>query len=102
MPLPIASIARNLGLTRQAVRAVANDLAAAGLVNFAPNPHHRTARLVVRTPEGEIAHKAAAEALAALLARGIGKERIEDASRVIQSVLKRLDDSALEGRDTHE
>src|SRR5437016_12492641 len=45
--LPVAHIARNMGLTRQAVRRLVNELAADGLVAFATNPHHRRARLVL-------------------------------------------------------
>src|SRR5260221_10621052 len=37
--LPVAHIARNMGLTRQAVQRVVNELAAAGLVDFPPNPY---------------------------------------------------------------
>jgi len=48
--LPVAGIARNMGLVRQSVQRVADDLAAEGVLRFAPNPHHRRARLVLLTP----------------------------------------------------
>jgi DNA-binding MarR family transcriptional regulator len=51
-PLPVAQIARNMGLTRQAVQRVANDLAAEGFVAFAHNPNHQRAKLVGLTPKG--------------------------------------------------
>ncbi len=51
-PLPVAQIARHMGLSRQAVQRVANDLAADGFVAFAPNPHHRRAKLVGLTEQG--------------------------------------------------
>ncbi len=51
-PLPVAQIARNMGLTRQAVQRVANDLADVGLVTFAANPDHRRAKLVKLTASG--------------------------------------------------
>jgi len=51
-PLPVAQIARNMGLTRQAVQRVANVLADAGLVEFAENPDHRRAKLVCLTAGG--------------------------------------------------
>lgn len=51
-PLPVAQIARNMGLTRQAVQRVTNDLADAGLVTFAANPDHRRAKLVKLTASG--------------------------------------------------
>src|SRR4051794_4620938 len=52
-PLPVAWVARNMGLTRQAVQRAADGLAAEGFVRFAPNPHHRRAKLVALTEKGE-------------------------------------------------
>lgn len=51
-PLPVASIARNMGLSRQSVQRTADLLAERGLVRFEPNPHHQRAKLVVLTTEG--------------------------------------------------
>jgi DNA-binding MarR family transcriptional regulator len=51
-PLPVAQIARNMGLTRQAVQRVANVLADEGLTEFAENPDHRRAKLVSLTVAG--------------------------------------------------
>ncbi len=51
-PLPVAQIARNMGLTRQAVQRVANVLADDGMVAFAENPDHRRAKLVRLTATG--------------------------------------------------
>src|ERR1700735_4194323 len=51
-PLPVAHIARNMGLSRQSVQRTADLLAENGLVRFAANPHHQRAKLVVLTPEG--------------------------------------------------
>ncbi len=50
--LPVAQIARNMGLTRQAVQRLANILASDGLVAFTENPNHRRAKLVGLTPRG--------------------------------------------------
>src|SRR5215831_3423233 len=36
-PQPVAHIARSMGLTRQAVQRTVNELAASGLLDFAPN-----------------------------------------------------------------
>lgn len=51
-PLPVAYIARHMGLTRQSVQRTVDILAAEGLVAFADNPHHRRAKLVRFTPQG--------------------------------------------------
>lgn len=54
-PLPVAHIARNMGLTRQAVQRVADELAAEGFVTFTDNPHHRRAKLVGLSASGRSA-----------------------------------------------
>src|SRR5215831_8712719 len=59
VPLPVSHIARNMGLTRQAVQRLANDLGGAGLVRFAPTPHHGRAKLRVMTESGARAFKPA-------------------------------------------
>jgi len=51
-PLPVAQIARNMGLTRQSVRRTANVLMKKGFVEFQENPNHRRAKLVVLTKQG--------------------------------------------------
>ena len=51
-PLPVAQIARNMGLTRQSVRRTANVLMTKGFVEFQENPNHRRAKLVVLTNQG--------------------------------------------------
>lgn len=51
-PLPLAQIARNMGLTRQSVRRTANVLQNRGFIRFEENPNHKRAKLVVLTPEG--------------------------------------------------
>jgi DNA-binding MarR family transcriptional regulator len=50
--LPVSGLARNMGLVRQSVQRLADELTAAGLVTFAPNPHHRRAKLVQLTRRG--------------------------------------------------
>lgn len=59
MPQPVSHLARTMGLTRQAVQRIANELRTAGLVTFAPNPHHQRAQLVVMTPKGQAVYDAA-------------------------------------------
>ncbi|WP_322514677.1 MarR family winged helix-turn-helix transcriptional regulator [Rhodopseudomonas palustris] len=50
---PVARLADNMGLARQSVQRIVDELAEAGLVDFAPNPAHKRARLVVMTPRGQ-------------------------------------------------
>ncbi len=93
-PLPVAQIARNMGLTRQAVQRVANVLADEGLVEFAENPNHRRAKLVRLTTEG----KAALEEISRRqvewsnqLAAGLAAEVIEEAITVMRTLRQRLE-----------
>jgi DNA-binding MarR family transcriptional regulator len=51
-PEPVARLARNMGLNRQGVQRIVNELAAEGLIEFRPNPHHQRAKLVVLTAAG--------------------------------------------------
>jgi DNA-binding MarR family transcriptional regulator len=54
-PAPVAQVARAMGLTRQSVQETANALVAEGFIEFAPNPRHRRAKLMVMTPKGDAA-----------------------------------------------
>ncbi|MEE1737959.1 helix-turn-helix domain-containing protein [Streptomyces sp. BE147] len=51
-PLPVAGIARAMGITRQSVQRIADLLVARGLAEYAPNPAHRRAKLLRPTREG--------------------------------------------------
>jgi DNA-binding MarR family transcriptional regulator len=54
-PLPVSAIARNMGITRQAVQRTADVLVSRGLADYQDNPVHRRAKLVALTPEGRSA-----------------------------------------------
>lgn len=96
-PLPVAHIARNMGLSRQAVQRVVDLLVDRGLVRLAENPHHRRAKLVVLTAAGRAA-LAAAEAAEAPLNRTIldrlGGARIADAIAVLAEMEKTITEAA--------
>lgn len=61
-PQPVAWLARSMGLNRQGVQRIANEMESEGLVEFRPNPHHRRAKLVALTAKGRTVY-AAADAL---------------------------------------
>ena len=54
-PLPVAGIARNMGITRQSVQRIADLLVDKGLAEYRPNPAHSRAKLVVPTESGRAA-----------------------------------------------
>ena len=74
-PLPVAAIARSLGITRQSVQRTADLLVQQKLAEYGPNPAHRRAKLLHPTAEGRTAvHRIAPahSALARLLVDEMG------------------------------
>jgi DNA-binding MarR family transcriptional regulator len=95
-PLTIAQIARNMGLARQSVQRLVNDMAGDGLLRLEANPHHRRARLVELTARGRSAYGRASqrqEPWAQRLAEGVSKARIAAAAALLKTVRGRLEDS---------
>ena len=96
VPLPVAHLARNMGLTRQAVQRSVDEMRHDGLVRLDPNPHHRRAMLVTMTELGSSAYRAASERQerwADVLAAGLSPEDIEAASRLMRQLQRRLEAS---------
>jgi DNA-binding MarR family transcriptional regulator len=92
-PLPIAQIARNMGLTRQAVQRVANELNADGFVRFAPNPDHQRAKLVLLTAKGQSVYAVVMkrwEPKARALGGGSALKDLETALAVLRRLRQRL------------
>ena len=91
-PLPVARIARDMGMTRQGVQRTVNELATDGLVTFADNPHHRRARLVLLTSAGQDAYAAAAARQApwaAALARDLEPSALDAARALVRTLGER-------------
>ena len=96
-PLPVSHIARNMGLTRQAVQRVVNELARDGLVDFAANPHHQRAKLIVLTAAGEAAYEGASARQviwAKRIAAGIDADRLDAATHLLGVLRHRLEGSS--------
>jgi DNA-binding MarR family transcriptional regulator len=99
-PLPVAQIARNMGLARQSVQRITNELEAEGIVAFDDNPDHLRAKLVVLTPKGHQAYRAAMKRQSVwsndvLAASGVNQTRLRDA----KDVLRRLHISITEMKE---
>ena len=58
-PAPVVRIAESMGLARQSVQRIADDLAAEGYVVYADNPSHRRAKLIMMTRKGNALYAAA-------------------------------------------
>ena len=94
VPLPVAHIARNMGLTRQGVQRLVNEMERDGLVRFEPNPHHERAKLVVLTARGRSAYDAAIERQAPWargLVNGLSARQIETATATLRAIRRHLD-----------
>mgnify|MGYP002784280629 CR=1 FL=1 len=58
-PAPVVRLAEDMGLARQSVQRIVNELEQQGALRFAANPRHRRAKLVVLTPAGRALFDAA-------------------------------------------
>nr|WP_156002386.1 MarR family transcriptional regulator [Streptomonospora sp. PA3] len=98
-PLPVAGIAREMGMTRQGVQRVADLLVARGLAEYRPNPAHRRAKLLSPTAEGRAAlariHPAHRD-LAHRLAAEMGPEGLRAAVESLRALNTALDAVAAE------
>ncbi|MFI6002308.1 MarR family winged helix-turn-helix transcriptional regulator [Streptomyces sp. NPDC051366] len=93
-PLPVAGIARVMGITRQSVQRIADLLAAKGLAEYVPNPAHRRAKLLRPTQEGRAAVARitpAHAALAARLADELGEAAFAETVQVLDRLTKAVD-----------
>jgi DNA-binding MarR family transcriptional regulator len=94
--LPVAHIARNLGLTRQAVQRLVDEMERDSLVRFEANPHHQRAKLVLLTASGRDAYDAAMKhqaSLARKLTQGLTVKQIRSATAVLKTMRRRLENS---------
>jgi DNA-binding MarR family transcriptional regulator len=94
MPLPVAHLARNMGLARQSVQRLVGEMLRDGLLRTATNPHHRRASLVLLTERGEVAFGAAMarqRPWAENLAAGLTPEAIQGAAVVLRGLRRHLD-----------
>lgn len=93
----VSDLARTLGLARQSVQRVVNDLESSGLVHLAGNPHHARARLVALTPKGEAAYAEASarrHPWSLTLAAGLTEDEVRTALKVMKSLNRALVSSA--------
>ena len=94
-PLPVAGIARAMGITRQSVQRIADLLVDRGLAEYRPNPAHRRAKLLTPTDQGRAAiarinpgHAAFADRLA----EAFGEAELAQAVEALERLSKALDE----------
>ena len=91
-PISVAQAARRMGLTRQAVQRVANDLEMLGFTRFENNPDHARAKLIVPTAKGrkalELIEKRQIE-WSNNLARGINVSQLSNVIEMLDELVAR-------------
>ena len=91
VPLPVAHIARNMGLSRQNVQRLTNELEAQGVIRFTPNPQR--AKLVLPAKQGRLLYEivtARQRPWASALADGLPTRNIEAATELLRIIRSRL------------
>ncbi|WP_020124027.1 MarR family winged helix-turn-helix transcriptional regulator [Streptomyces canus] len=102
-PLPVAGIAREMGITRQSVQRIADLLVERGLAAYRPNPAHRRAKLLAPTEEGRAAVRRIGPGHAAFadrLAEAFGEAELAEAVGVLERLSKVLDQISTDGGRT--
>ncbi|GAB3102237.1 MarR family winged helix-turn-helix transcriptional regulator [Lysobacter terrae] len=96
-PETVARLARNMGLQRQGVNRIVNELAYEGFLEFRDNPHHRSAKLVVLTAKGNRALNASMRVQAPWvneLGKGLDAKTIKAAHNLLKDLQQRLERQA--------
>lgn len=99
-PLPVAGIARAMGITRQSVQRIADLLVGNGLAEYVPNPAHRRAKLLRPTGEGMAAIEKIGPGhaeLAGRLAGHLGDEQFAETVRVLERLSAAMEALASDG-----
>jgi DNA-binding MarR family transcriptional regulator len=90
----VARLARSMGLHRQGVQRIVNELAAEGIVVLEDNPHHRRAKLVRLTKTGDGLFRAAGQRQrpwARNLTTGLDERAINSTRLVLEALRKKLE-----------
>ena len=101
-PLSVAQLARKMGLTRQAVQRIANELHIEGVVAFRANPRHKRAQLIELTTHGRELYDRSMELQrpwALAVARDLTATQMSEAIATLGSLLLALDRAAFAGLD---
>ena len=98
-PETVAWHARTMGVHRQGIQRIVNELSKEGIVEFQPNPHHKRAHLVALSAKGSDLYQAAiARQIPWVndLSEGLSKEDVLTALQVIGRLKARLEEAALQ------
>ena len=96
--LTVPQIARRLGMSRQNVQRIANDLVSEGLAHYAENPDHKSSPHLVLTAAGRAVLRTLSErardyrALLARRCRGLDLARLLEQLKTLSGALAEIDD----------
>ena len=96
VPATVAHVAHAMGLTRQSVQRIADELEKAGVVAFRPNPRHKRAKLIALTAKGIALNRAAMarqRPWAKRLAAGLDRAELEAARDILARLRVRLEET---------
>lgn len=102
-PQTVAWIARHIGLKRQGVQRIANELEAEGFVRLVDNPDHKRARLLELSPAGAAAFSAVMaeyEIWSNKVMEKIPEDELKALFEQIRSLREKLEDDDLRPRKT--
>lgn len=98
-PESVAWHARTMGVHRQGVQRIVNELSKEGMVEFKQNPHHKRAQLVVLTRKGKELYKAAITRQIPWvneLSEGLSPDDIVTAQKVVGRLKTRLEEASMQ------
>ena len=92
-PAPVVRLAESMGLARQSVQRIADELARENIVAYTDNPNHRRAKLVTLTRKGQSLYAAATRRQtpwAAALTAGVSAKDLETTLRTLRRLRDHL------------
>ncbi len=92
-PITVPQIARNMGLSRQAVQRLANEMATDDLLTFSDNPHHKRAKLLILSAKGMNIYKKLQDKQrpwASSLANGLEIKDLQITATVLQNLIAKI------------
>jgi DNA-binding MarR family transcriptional regulator len=93
-PSPVVRVANAMGLARQSVQRIVDELETEGIITFRPNPRHQRAKLVTLTAKGSAVVEAAMklqQPWAATLAAEVDRQALETTLRTLEQLRAKLD-----------
>lgn len=93
----VARLAASMGLARQSVQRVVNEMVADGLLKFEDNPQHKRSKLVTMSEKGEKVFISALEIQipwVKALSKGISQKDLETSKAILNKLRKRLESEA--------